>query len=138
MKTTEPMLEYLASCSKTSLQSFRLARLNDRAILREQIIELMDELVEADIQARIAEWFLVRGRQQIGMRRRSPRPSSTELKNLSLPLLPPNRDADDDGADLPTVGTDPMVSALRNVAIELLRATPRNATLMAERSRRIA
>lgn len=138
MKTTEPMLEYLASCSKSSLQSFQLARLNDRAILREQIIELMDELVEADIQARIAEWFLVRGRQQAGMRRRSPRHSSTELKNLSLPLLPPNRHTDDDGADLPTVSADPMVSALRNATIELLRATPRNATPIAERSRRIA
>lgn len=138
MKTTEPMLEYLASCSKTSLQSFQLARLNDRAILREQIIQLMDELVEADIQARIAEWFLVRGRQQAGMRRRSLRPSSIELKNLSLPLLPPNRNTDDDRADLSTVGADPMVSALRNAAIEHLRAAPRNVTPMTERSRRIA
>lgn len=64
MKTTKMLLEYIATCSKTSLESFELARLNDRANLRKQMIEILDELIEVDVQARIAEWVLVQRRRE--------------------------------------------------------------------------
>jgi hypothetical protein len=64
------MLDYLATCSKTSLESFELARLNDLANLRKHMIEIVNEWVEADIQARIAEWVLLHRRQQAAARRR--------------------------------------------------------------------
>src|SRR5579859_5411523 len=63
------MLDYLATCSKTSLESFELARLNDLANLRKHMIEIVNEWVEADIQARIAEWVLLHRRQQAAARR---------------------------------------------------------------------
>lgn len=61
MKANQPLLEYLATCSEASLQSFELARLNDAANLRQelmqQIVATVDELVEADTQARLARWM---------------------------------------------------------------------------------
>src|SRR5215469_3474382 len=112
MKTTKPLLEYLATCSKISLESFELARLNDRANLRQRIIELMDELVEVDIQARIAEWILVHRRRRTAIRRRSPRNPSVVLKAPSLPLLTPDQGADDNAYDFPLLGANSVMPAL--------------------------
>lgn len=138
MKTTKPMLEYLASCSKTSLESFELARLNDRANLRKRIIELMDELVEVDVQARVAEWIRVHRRRQTAMRRRSQGNPPPELKNFSLPLLPPNLDVDNDTLNLPALEPKSPISTLRTSVIEALSPASRNATSIMEKSRRIA
>ena len=105
MKTSKPMLEYLATCSTISLQSFQLARLNDRANLRKELIDVVDELIEADIQSRIAEWILVYRQQQDALPRRGRRPRrrpALDLDDLTLPLLPAEstphsrRDEDDD------------------------------------------
>lgn len=91
MKTSKPMLEYLASCSTTSLQSFQLARLNERANLRKELIDVVDELIEVDIQSRIAEWILVYRQEQAALPRRARRPRrrpALNLDDLTLPLLP--------------------------------------------------
>jgi hypothetical protein len=92
MKTTKPMLQYLATCSKTSLQSFELARLNDRANLRKQMIEILDELIEMDIQARIAEWMLAQRclAKTARTQRRIRRDAGSKPATLSLPFLSSN------------------------------------------------
>ncbi|HKF52564.1 MAG TPA: hypothetical protein VKB26_09645 [Candidatus Acidoferrales bacterium] len=138
MKTTKPLLEYLATCSKISLESFELARLNDRANLRKRMIELMDELVEVDIQARIAEWILVHRRSQAAIRRRSPRNTPTALKDSSLPLLTSSQDRNEDGCDLPLLGPNPVIRALRRASIESPTPVSGHVAPITEKSRRIA
>jgi hypothetical protein len=120
MKTTKMMLEYIASCSKTSLESFELARLNDRANLRKQMIEILDELIEVDVQARIAEWVLVQRRHggraqgQDGLRR----PPQQALRGAALPnangLRQLNPEADDDTDLAASMANHPVIAALRD------------------------
>lgn len=82
MKTNQPLLDYLATCSKTSLQAFELARLNEVADLHQhltqQIAATLDEIVEADTQARIARW--------IGDRRRQPQRRSSRFSRQNSPM----------------------------------------------------
>ncbi|HVB08127.1 MAG TPA: hypothetical protein VNF00_04200 [Candidatus Acidoferrales bacterium] len=134
MKTTKPMLEYLATYSKISLESFELARLNDLANLRQQMTEIIDEWVEADIQARIAEWILVSRRQQAARRasRNSRRMSS---KNAPLPQFPAPGDSQ---MEFPALAANPVFPALRDaVSDEPIRPVSR-ATQAIVKSKRIA
>jgi hypothetical protein len=62
MGSAHPPLEYLVSSSQSSLESFELARLNAIANLRKELRHLVDEWVEAEIQARMARWILERKR----------------------------------------------------------------------------
>lgn len=94
MKTNKPMLEYLANCSKITLESFVLARLNDRANLRKELNEVLDELIEVDIQSRIAEWILVYRQEQAAQPRRErrlQRGPALDIDDPKLPLLPRER-----------------------------------------------
>ncbi|MFZ0641358.1 MAG: hypothetical protein WA020_07235 [Candidatus Acidiferrales bacterium] len=139
MKTTKPMLEYLATCSKVSLESFELARLNDRANLRKNMIELLDELIEVDIQARLAEWILAHRRHQTAMQRpprRVRRSGSARSEGISLPLLPVNSDVD--APDFPALGTSPVMPVLRNAADKVPAHLPRGAAPVIEKTKRIA
>lgn len=114
MKTSKPMLEYLSTCSRISLESFELARLNDRANLRKELIEVMDELIEVDIQSRIAEWILVYRQKQDALPRRYRRPRrrpALDLNDLTLPLLPDERPANSlahDSDDSDSLGRRPI------------------------------
>jgi hypothetical protein len=58
MKYSQPFLNYLATCSEASLRSFELARLNEVANLRQQLserlAEIVEQMVEAGVQARLA------------------------------------------------------------------------------------
>lgn len=122
MKTTKMMLEYIASCSKASLQSFELARLNDRANLRKQMIEILDQLIEVDVQSRIAEWVLVQRQReeqmhdQGGAMRRPPQqalrgaalPSASEPHQLNAEATSPTDTPDD-------ILRHPMMVTLREV-----------------------
>lgn len=73
MTTRQPLLDYLSNCSEASLQAFELARLNDVANLRQQLIQqigaAVDQIVEAEIQARLARCIVER---QMHLPRRSP------------------------------------------------------------------
>ena len=140
MKTNKPMIEYLATCSKISLQSFELARLNERANLRKHLVELLDELIEVDIQARIAEWILVHRAGQADMRR-TPRRSrrsdsnSTPTQKLLLPLAGPNATV----ADFLEPAPNRMLPALNPAAVEPSRPVRRAALpSQPEKSKRIA
>lgn len=119
MKTTKMMLEYIASCSKTSLESFELARLNDRANLRKQMIEILDELIEVDVQARIAEWVLVqrRDREQGQGQGALRRPPQQTLRDAALRdssgLRQLNSEPHDDAERAASMVNHPVIAALR-------------------------
>jgi len=54
------VLEYLFMSSPASIESFQLTRLNAAANLRKELHEVFDELVEAEVQARLAQCVLAR------------------------------------------------------------------------------
>lgn len=122
MKTTKSMIEYIATCSKMSLESFLLARLNDRANYRKQMIEIVDELIENDVQARVAEWILVQRRNQEQLQagaqqlRRPPlnasRPEALKGAGNSLPRL--RAAAQTEGTAPADMTANPVVSLLRD------------------------
>ena len=58
MGSAHPPFEYLVSSSQASLESFELARLNAVANLRKEFRQLVDEWIEAEIEARMARWVL--------------------------------------------------------------------------------
>src|SRR5579863_3593048 len=58
MSSTQLPLEYLATSSANSLEGFELARRNEISNLRKEFSQVFDELVEAEIAARIARWIL--------------------------------------------------------------------------------
>lgn len=53
-------LEYLFTSSEASIESFHLSRLNTVANLRKELHEIFEEWVEAEVQARLAQWLLAR------------------------------------------------------------------------------
>ncbi len=138
MKTTKPMLEYLATCSKVSLESFELARLNERANLRKEMVELLDELIEVDIQARIAEWLLTQRRLQAAAMQRAPRRlrRNRSGESASLPLLPMTNEAGRLG--FPALGANRVTRVLRDAADDSLASFPHDAVPVAEKTKRIA
>ncbi len=64
MSSTQLPLEYLVASSENCLEGFELARLNRISDLRKEFSEVFDELVEAEIGARIARWILEGRRTQ--------------------------------------------------------------------------
>ncbi len=58
MSESKPVFEYLKSCSQPSLESFELSRLNRARNLRREMRELVEEWIEAEVQARLARWVL--------------------------------------------------------------------------------
>jgi hypothetical protein len=48
----------LAECSKPTLESIELARLNRAADLRKEMQEVTDEWIEAQAEARLARWLI--------------------------------------------------------------------------------
>ena len=56
----EGPFEYLLTSSGASIESFHLSRLNAVANLRKELHELFEEWVEAEVQARLAQWLLAR------------------------------------------------------------------------------
>jgi hypothetical protein len=53
-----PPLEYLRAASRTSLQSFELARLNHAANLKREIAVLIDQWIQERSEATLARWML--------------------------------------------------------------------------------
>jgi hypothetical protein len=58
MSGIRPALEYLLACSDVSLESFRISRMSQAANLRKQIRALVDEWVEAEIDAGVSRCML--------------------------------------------------------------------------------
>ncbi len=128
MKTNKPMLEYLANCSKITLESFVLARLNDRANLRKELNEVLDELIEVDIQSRIAEWILVYRQEQATQPRRErrlQRGPALDIEDPKLPLLPRERPVDSNACGDQSDEENPT---RRTIAPHRVRRLPRSCT----------
>jgi hypothetical protein len=53
-----PPLDYLQAASRSSLQSFELARLNHAANLRNEIATLIDQWITESCEAMLARWML--------------------------------------------------------------------------------
>jgi hypothetical protein len=53
-KSPQSPMEYLATASETSLEAFELSRLNRIACLRSEIQQVLEELVPAEVDARMA------------------------------------------------------------------------------------
>ena len=62
MRRSQPPLEYLMTCSQSSLEGFELARLDQVAHLRVEIRNLHEQWIEAEVAARLAR-FLLDGRR---------------------------------------------------------------------------
>jgi hypothetical protein len=58
MSRFTPPLEYLQAASRSSLQSFELARLNHAANLRSEIAALIDQWIQESSEAVLARWML--------------------------------------------------------------------------------
>ncbi len=58
MSRFTPPLDYLQAASRSSLQSFELARLNHAANLRNEIAALIDQWIQESCEAMLARWML--------------------------------------------------------------------------------
>ncbi len=77
MGDSKPPSHYLRTCSPTSLEAFELSRYNRVANLRKEFRDLVEQWIEAEVDARVAHWI----REQ----RRSER-----SKNTATPVFVPD------------------------------------------------
>lgn len=76
MSESRTPFDYLAGCSKPGLESFELSRLNQVANLRKELREVVEEWIEAEVQARLARWILERRRGRDEALIRFPEPAT--------------------------------------------------------------
>jgi len=104
MGSARPPFEYLISSSQASLESYELSRLNAVANLRKELRQIVDEWVEAEIEARMARWILDRRRLE-SSEPASPLPMLPHADTATRPsveALPPLSD----GADSQSPGSE--------------------------------
>ena len=65
MDTAKLPLEYLLTSSQSGLEGFELGRLNQIANLRKELRDLVDEWVQAEIEAELARWLLESRRARV-------------------------------------------------------------------------
>jgi len=58
MSDTHPPLDYLTTSSKATLESFELSRLNRASNLRKELRQILEEWVDAEVDARMARCIL--------------------------------------------------------------------------------
>lgn len=80
MRNPQLALEYLVTCSQTSLEGFELARLSQISSFRKQFGELQDQWIEAEVAARLARLLLEHRRAES----QSPFDSPALLANISV------------------------------------------------------
>jgi hypothetical protein len=80
--------EYLLTSSGASIESFHLSRLNAVANLRKELHELFEEWVEAEVQARLAQWLLARKNSENLAAAGSITIASTENLNAQIAATP--------------------------------------------------
>ena len=87
----EGPFEYLLTSSGASIESFHLSRLNAVANLRKELHELFEEWVEAEVQARLAQWLLARKNSETLAAAGSITIASTENRNAQIAATPSTR-----------------------------------------------
>lgn len=80
MRHPQLALEYLVTCSQTSLEGFELARLNQISSFRKELGELQDQWIEAEVAARLARLLLEHHRAES----QSSSDSPALLSNISV------------------------------------------------------
>jgi hypothetical protein len=90
MSDSRSALEYLVACSETSLESFRIARMNEAANLRRQVRVLVDQWIEAEVDAGISRWMLEcrSGRAAFSALRMDHPFADKFLERIAMSLLP--------------------------------------------------
>lgn len=58
MSDSQPPLDFFLTSSATGLQSFELSRMNRAANLRKELRQVMEEWIQAEVNARVARWVL--------------------------------------------------------------------------------
>jgi hypothetical protein len=91
VRSPQPPLEYLITCSQSSLEGFELARLDQISQLRRKIGEIQNEWVEAEVAARFAR-LLLETRRTDGQKQADPLsvlPTlfGTQGSNVELPRI---------------------------------------------------
>jgi hypothetical protein len=90
VQDSEPSLEYLLGCSKISLESFGLSRLNRASNLRKELSQVAEEWVAAEVSFRLAR--LIVDRRDAGQADASLWPTQRAIlssgNQLTLLLLP--------------------------------------------------
>ena len=90
-----PAFEYLTTCSAAAVESFELSRLNRAANLRKQLRQLIDQCIECEAEARLAQWMRQSRRADFSIADPSLLDPGTAVpKQLALPLLPPSGSLD--------------------------------------------
>jgi hypothetical protein len=91
MSATRPPLEYLGTCSVAGLESFELARMNRAANLRKELLGIVEEWIEAEVDARVARLLLESQRlpplQENPLAMVFARTAAFQQMTLSLPRL---------------------------------------------------
>lgn len=62
MRTLRTSVAYLQQTSDAGLESFQLARLDRTANLRKELTQVVNEMVDSEVEARLARWLLDRRR----------------------------------------------------------------------------
>src|SRR5882672_5205933 len=79
MGAPRPPMDYLAQCSQMSLESMELARLNQSPNLRKEFLQVLHELIESEVDARLARAILEWRRSQSASESQSSFPASSEV-----------------------------------------------------------
>jgi hypothetical protein len=58
MRDTQPLLDYIATSSEAALESMELARLNQASNFRKQLREILDDWIDAEVDAKMVRWVL--------------------------------------------------------------------------------
>ncbi|MFY9527908.1 MAG: hypothetical protein WBC04_13100 [Candidatus Acidiferrales bacterium] len=83
MRDSKSSFQYLRACSQTSLEAFELSRYNRVANLRKELCDLVEEWVEAEVDARFARW--IREQKQAELSNRTA--TTVSVPDLSKCLL---------------------------------------------------
>lgn len=92
MRKKSAPFQYLLECSPMSLEDFELARLDRAANLRRQLRDIVEEWIDAEVEARLSHWVRENRRdsgQDASMPEHTP-----GAPNSKLALLPGSADTD--------------------------------------------
>jgi hypothetical protein len=94
MGDTRLPLEYMVTCSKSTLESLELGRLNQVSNLRKELRQVLEEWIDCEVDARLARWILeCRHSQTAGPPFRTAEAVQTvRPAQLALSFLPSSRE----------------------------------------------
>lgn len=115
MGAPRPPMEYLAQCSQMSLESMELARLNRAANKRKELQQVLNELIESEVDARLARAILELRRGQ-----------GVQESQLSLgPVVQPALEAETHAESRRQDGFEQLAIAFQADRPVLVRENPR-------------